>query len=137
MRTRAARVMLTSVRFRSQHVSVASDMPIGTRIRKRRQVLGMTQSQLAERVGVDRTAVSNWENGKHFPHRYFGKLEAVLAISLEEDQEPPIVDDELRALIYRKFGRKEGWIAIGAIEGVFQPRDPTSPGVEPSGSEDP
>ena len=61
---------------------------IGAVIRKRRQVLGMTQDELAARVGVSKSAVGNWERGKHFPLRYLGAVEAVLGIDLDGDQPP-------------------------------------------------
>lgn len=73
---------------------------IGTRIAKRRQVLGLTQVQLADRIGVTESSVVNWETGKHYPRRYLGKLEAILGVSLtEEDGQPAIpTDPEERAL---------------------------------------
>jgi len=37
---------------------------IGTRIRDTRQELGWTQDQLAEAVGVSRSAVAQWETGR-------------------------------------------------------------------------
>jgi len=36
-------------------------------IKKRRLQLGISQQQLANAVGVDRSAVSQWENGKTLP----------------------------------------------------------------------
>src|SRR5487761_1185739 len=74
---------------------MATDTPIGTRIRKRRQILGLTQDQLAGRVGVDRTAVSNWERGRHFPQRFLGRVEDVLGVSLDED-EPRVLPAQVR-----------------------------------------
>jgi transcriptional regulator with XRE-family HTH domain len=56
----------------------------GERIRKQRQRLGLRQHELAALVGVDRTAVSNWEREVHFPDRYEGKLEQVLGIPIDE-----------------------------------------------------
>lgn len=34
-----------------------------------RETLGVTQTQLAELIGVAQGDVSNWENGKHRPSR--------------------------------------------------------------------
>jgi transcriptional regulator with XRE-family HTH domain len=38
-------------------------MAIGARIRLERQALGLTQEQLARRIGVTREAISQWETG--------------------------------------------------------------------------
>lgn len=36
-------------------------------IAKRRRQLGLSQSDLAKKLGVDQTAVHNWEKGKSMP----------------------------------------------------------------------
>lgn len=38
-------------------------MPISTVIREKRRELGMTQEQVAERLGVSAPAVNKWERG--------------------------------------------------------------------------
>ena len=40
---------------------------IGSRIRKYREECNMTQKQLAERIGVSNSRVSNWEQGLNRP----------------------------------------------------------------------
>lgn len=40
---------------------------IGSRIRKYREELGISQRQLAERIGVSNGRVSNWEQGLNRP----------------------------------------------------------------------
>ncbi len=62
---------------------MATDPAIGTRIRKRRQILHMTQDALAATLGVAKSTVANWESGKHFPLRHLGAVEAVLGVSLD------------------------------------------------------
>jgi transcriptional regulator with XRE-family HTH domain len=80
---------------------VASGSPIGTRIAKRRQVLGITQDELAHELRrltgrpVSPSTVANWERGKHYPQRYLGALEEVLGVSLEDDGPDPR-EEELR-----------------------------------------
>lgn len=69
---------------------MAADTAIGTRIKKRRQVLDMTQQSLADALGVSKSTVANWESGKHFPLRYLGKVEAVLGVTLEDEAEEPL-----------------------------------------------
>jgi transcriptional regulator with XRE-family HTH domain len=61
----------------------------GNLIRKRRQVLGMTQEELAAEVGVTRGAVSSWERGQHPPQKHQGKVEQVLGILLDENPALP------------------------------------------------
>lgn len=63
----------------------------GRLIRRRRQLLGMTQDDLAKRIGADRSAVSAWERGVQFPLRFQGRVEDALGISLE-DEPPPLPD---------------------------------------------
>ena len=67
---------------------MATELPIGTRIKRRRQVLRLTQEDLAGRLGVSKSTVANWESGKHFPLRYLGAVEQELGISLAEPAEP-------------------------------------------------
>jgi len=113
--------------------AVATETPLGTKIRKRRQELGMTQQALADRVGVDRTTVTNWEKGKHFPQRYLGKVEAVLDIDLEGGRPPELVSRELRGQILRERGLspEDAARVIGLIEQTLRESNgATSPGAE-------
>jgi len=64
---------------------VVPEEPIGARIAKRRHVLGLSQEELARRVGVARDTVSMWERGRQYPHRHLGKVEEVLGITLSGD----------------------------------------------------
>lgn len=42
-------------------------MTIGSRIKKRRNELGLTQKGLADKVKISRSAVNSWEMGDHMP----------------------------------------------------------------------
>lgn len=42
-------------------------MKLAQQVKQRRQALGISQEELAERVYVTRQTVSNWENGKSYP----------------------------------------------------------------------
>jgi transcriptional regulator with XRE-family HTH domain len=81
---------------------VAVDTPIGTRIAKRRQVLGITQEDLARELSqltgrpVSKSTVANWERGRHYPQRYLGAIEEVLGVTL--DTEPDPVEEAVRAI---------------------------------------
>lgn len=54
------------------------------RIREIRCSRGISQSELARRVGVHQTAISQWENGRTAPdHRSLAKLAQALDVSLD------------------------------------------------------
>lgn len=53
-------------------------MGFGDNIRRLREERGMTQEQLASRLGVTRTAVTQWESGSTHPR--MGSLEAMAAL---------------------------------------------------------
>jgi transcriptional regulator with XRE-family HTH domain len=59
-----------------------TDMPIGKAIARARQRKRWTQVELAERVGVNESAVVAWETGRHFPARNLGAIEDALGIDL-------------------------------------------------------
>lgn len=87
---------------------MAAEPDIGTRIRKRRQELRLTQEELASRVGVHPSSVGNWEKGKHFPQRYQGAVEAVLGIILDEPE--PEVPESLRREVASLTPRQRDWM---------------------------
>ena len=111
---------------------MVADRALGTRIKKRRQVLGMTQQQLADAVGVSKSTVANWESGKHFPLRYLGKLEAVLGVTLGGDGDAGIrpLDEHTRAAIIAHLpgDLKTQRRVIGIMEGTL-----TWPGEDETG----
>ena len=74
-------------------------MPLGMRIKRRRQALGMDQKDLAERIGVSRATVANWESGKHFPLRHLGAVEQVLGIDLTGGPDTDPLPRRVRQLI--------------------------------------
>lgn len=51
-------------------------MAITLTIREARRASGLSQAEFAERLGVNRTAVANWENGHSLPP-LIGYLRAV------------------------------------------------------------
>jgi Predicted transcriptional regulators len=60
-------------------------MEIGKQIKKRRAELGLTQEELAQRLNVARTTVSNWEIDRNYPDLgMVVKISEVLDISLDE-----------------------------------------------------
>jgi transcriptional regulator with XRE-family HTH domain len=85
---------------------MATDSLIGTKIRKRREALGLTQKQLAERLNVHWSSVLNWEKGRHLPARHVGAIESVLGVSLDGGELPPPISEENQALLRKDLGEK-------------------------------
>lgn len=84
-------------------LAMATGDPIGTRIAKRRQMLGLTQSQLAALVGASKTSVAKWESGAHYPQRKLGALEHALGMNLTGGGDAvfhPDLADPAEALIW-------------------------------------
>lgn len=60
-------------------------MEIGKKIKQRRNELGITQDNLAERINVARSTISNWEIGRNYPDiQTIVLLSDELDISLDE-----------------------------------------------------
>ena len=55
-------------------------MNIGEQIKTKRTAIGMTQQDLADRLNVSRSAISNWETNKNYPD-----LQTIVQISEELD----------------------------------------------------
>lgn len=73
-----------------------SDLPtrLGRNLAARRKALGLTQAQVAERLGVDTETLSRFERGKHVPslltlERLAAVLAATCAELLQEAPQPP------------------------------------------------
>lgn len=45
-----------------------NSLPEPSRRRALRRISGLTQQELADAIGVDRTAVAHWENGRRSPN---------------------------------------------------------------------
>ncbi len=56
---------------------------IGLQIKQQRKLLGLTQEQLAEKVGIDNKHLSKIENGLHLPtYKTLKKLSEVLQVDI-------------------------------------------------------
>ncbi|MDI9469625.1 MAG: helix-turn-helix transcriptional regulator [Bacillota bacterium] len=42
-------------------------MDVGTKLKEARRAVSMTQEEVAEKLGVSRQSISNWENGRTYP----------------------------------------------------------------------
>ena len=59
-------------------------MSIGSKIKQRRTELNMSQETLAEKIGVSRSAVSNWESERNYPDlQIIVSLSEILDIPLD------------------------------------------------------
>jgi putative transcriptional regulator len=99
-------------------------MDIGEIIRERRTVLGMSQAQLAARLGISRNQVSNLETGKSHPS---AKVLTALEEALETSFEELLANPNATPLVWlglQKPSRGEG----GAIEPVEVSMLATGPG---------
>ena len=71
---------------------------IGNRIRKYRKESGLTQEQLAERINVTKSRVSNWEQGINRPDAdILGAICRALNVSPSDLLDVHLTDDELNA----------------------------------------
>lgn len=105
---------------------------IGSAIRRRRQILGWEQKELADRVGVHVNSVQKWESGEHYPRRKLGRLEEVLGISLDstpppEPEIPPGVTDAINDHIKPEFRAAALDAVRAALRGEPYP-PPSDPG---------
>ena len=66
---------------------------IGKFIALRRKELKLTQSELAEKLGVTDRSISNWENGKNMPdYSLLPQLSEILDVSLNDLLSGEILD---------------------------------------------
>lgn len=69
---------------------------IGNRIRKFRKECGLTQEQLAEKISVTKSRVSNWEQGINRPDAdIIGNICRALHVSPSDLLDVHLTDDEL------------------------------------------
>ena len=69
---------------------------IGSRIRKHRKEVGLTQEQLADKIGVTKSRISNWEQGINRPDAdILAALCKALKVSPSILLDVHLTDDEL------------------------------------------
>jgi transcriptional regulator with XRE-family HTH domain len=85
---------------------------IAVKIKRAREIKRWTQQELADRLGVNRKTVDNWENGRTIPRSSIGALEHVLGVSFAENGEftgyPDLGDpNELVVWNLTRFSRRQ------------------------------
>lgn len=80
-------------------------MTTGRDIREARQRAGLTQGQLAERIGVSMRTVGNWERGETPPTRYAARIEQVLD-GLVQSADAPSIGDYSDAALLAEIARR-------------------------------
>lgn len=55
---------------------------LGETLRSAREARGLTQDQLATRIGASVTSIKNWETNRRLPRSHIGALEQALGIQL-------------------------------------------------------
>lgn len=96
---------------------------IGNNIRKCREQAGLSQKQLAEKVGVSNSRLSNWEQGiNNPPADYLGKICNAINISASELLGLKLTSDELnqeeREIIKLYRDKKELQHAVRILLGI-------------------
>lgn len=97
--------------------TMATELPIGTRIRRARERKRWTQQQLADAVDVNVKTVNNWETGRTEPVNSIGAIEEALSVNLSngsgvERYEDP---DEARIWAMAQFSPSERRALIAAL----------------------
>src|SRR5262249_55558070 len=67
---------------------MATEPKVGMRIRTAMERMRMNQQQLADVLGVSRSAVNNWINDRAYPQNSIGALNHVLGIDLRAPSDP-------------------------------------------------
>lgn len=93
-------------------------MDVGNQIRERRQALGLSQEELAQRLYVSRVTVSHWETGKTLPDVQSMLLLANLfGTTIDELVRGDV--DEMREMVEKNERRTKTFaVALAAVEVV-------------------
>lgn len=103
---------------------MATEPPIGTRIRRARERQHWTQQQLADAVSVNVKTVNNWETGRTLPASRLGAIEEVLGVDLSNGAPAENYEDPAEAEIWglTLLTEAERRAAIAALRAKRQPR---------------
>ena len=82
-------------------------MPVSEVIRRKRKELGLTQEQMAQRLGVSAPAVNKWENGNSYPDiMLLAPIARLLDISVDTllSFRGELTDEEIRQIMSEADG---------------------------------
>lgn len=90
---------------------------LGTRIRRARERKHLSQQELADAVGVSRSAVNAWENNRAEPRSSLGALEVVLDVNLSDGTgvESSTDPDEAVIMGFTQFSAAEKAVLVDAL----------------------
>lgn len=78
---------------------MATEPRIGTRLKRARERLRMSQADVADALGVSRSAVNAWETDRAYPRSAVGALEQLLSVRLtDEPGEMDALREEVRSM---------------------------------------
>lgn len=84
------------------------DYPAGT-LGHRREQLGLTQDQIAERIGTVQETVSRWESGVQRPRTYQTELAITEAYEFEDHEETVLVLARTKAWATARLSGRSSW----------------------------
>ena len=98
-------------------IAMATEPPVGIKIRRARERKRWTQQQLADALEVNVKTVNNWETGRTEPANSIGAIEAALSVNLSDGWGVERYDDPDEAEIWAmtRFTEAEKRALIAAL----------------------
>lgn len=102
--------------FANRKQTLVNPQQLGKRIRQAREKLGLSQDDLAERVGRDQRAVSEYESGKRRIYAHdlptFADALSVPVVYFFRDADAADDKDEMLLDVFHQFGADERGIVL-------------------------
>ncbi|WP_206857528.1 helix-turn-helix domain-containing protein [Candidatus Enterococcus mangumiae] len=96
-------------------------MEFGKILKEKRKQLGITQEDLAKKLNVSRSAISNWEIGRNYPDIHtLVEISALLAVSLDELLEnTDAIEEAVESELKQKRRLKKMVVGISTCFAIF------------------
>lgn len=106
-------------------------MSMAERIKERRVLMGLTQEELGERLGLQKSAIAKYENGRveNIKRSIIANMAEILECSpaylmgWEDDSVPPSSSEELKSkskgVVIKVLGRVAAGVPIEAVEDII------------------